>query len=151
MTAITLEQIEAEQAKVSQMIAAFKAAAPTTYGIPEASIELKTGELYAGLMLDEAGEPSHHLISLPNEAEDITFTDALAWAAKQGGDLPTPNEQSLLFANLKKHFKPEWYWSNREHPTNKGYAVVQYFGDGSQDGYGKLIKFRARAVRRVNV
>ncbi len=151
MTAITLEKIEAEQAKVNQMIAAFKAAALTTYGIPEAHIELKTGELYAGLMLDEAGEPSHHLIALPNEVEDITFTDALAWATTQGGDLPTPNEQSLLFANLKKHFKPEWYWSNREHPTNKGCAFVQLFDDGRQTTSGKYHKFRARAVRRVNV
>lgn len=147
---ITLEHIEAEQAKVSELIAKFKANQSRQFNLPAITLDLASGEECAGLVLTSEGKPSHYLILLPNEAKDVTFNEAVEWAKEQGGDLPSREEQALLLANLKKHFQPEYYWSGIEHPSNKGYAFVQYFGSGYQDSNGKYDKVRARAVRRFN-
>jgi hypothetical protein len=111
---------------------------------------LKDGEIYAGLILGEAGQPDYHLALLPAKPEKIlNWSNALAWAASVGGDLPTRNEQSLLFANCKTHFEERWYWSNTQLAANPDYAWVQNFDDGYQ-GYGlKSDEYRARAVRRI--
>ena len=147
----TIEKIEAEQKKLANMIAELKANAPSKYGIPQALIELKAGERYAGILLDEAGEPSHHVILLPGEADDITWTAAGKWAQEAGGELPTRREQSLLFANLKGQFQAAWYWSSEQHASDSDYAWCQYFDYGLQDGSGKSAELRARAVRRLPI
>jgi hypothetical protein len=147
MSNITLKQIEAAHKSVAEMIEAFKSQAPTTYGIPSASIELQPGERYAGLLLDEQGEPSAHLILMAGEAEDVTWQAALDWAAEIGGELPTRQEQSLLFANLKSEFQPLAYWSNTQYSVNN--AWFQYFYDAQYDD--KSAELRARAVRRLSV
>lgn len=145
----TLEEIKAAQAKVNELIAAYEAQAATTYGVPEALIALKPGERYAGLLLDEKGEPSHHLVLLPGDADDLNWSAAQAWAKEQAGDLPTRREQSLLFANLKSEFQAAWYWSNEAHSTAS--AWYQGFYDGTQDDGTQYDELRARAVRRLSV
>jgi hypothetical protein len=111
---------------------------------------LKDGEIYAGLILGEEGQPDYHLALLPAKPENrLNWSNALAWAASVGGDLPTRNEQSLLFANCKVHFVANWYWSNAQDAANPGYAWVQHFNDGGQDHEPKSHECRARAVRRI--
>jgi len=125
--------------------AATKAKQPevTTITLPE----LANGEVYAGIIL-ENGKPSHHLILLPGEAERVTWSQAKEWATKQGGELPSRREQSLLFANAKDEFNPEWYWS-AEHPSvSSVYAWFQFFTNGYQTWGHKRSNYRARAVRR---
>lgn len=131
---ITLDSIKAEQTKLAEMIAAFEAqsAAGESIHLPEALIELKPGEHYAGAILGQDGESSHHLILLAGEAESVTFDEAIAWAKGQGGELPSRREQALLYANLKGEFKPEWYWSGEKH-TNDAWAWCQTFLYGFQD------------------
>ena len=146
----TLEQAEEQQKKLNQMIAAPKASIPSTYGIPEALIELKSGEHYAGIALGAEGEPSHHLILLPGDG-DMTWSKASEWAASIGGELPTRQEQALLFANLKGKFEPAYYWSNEQHASYSDCAWYQYFHDGSQDNDLKGSELRARAVRRLPI
>lgn len=146
---ITLAEIKAAQAKVNEMIAAFEAKTPVTYGVPQALIELKPGERYAGLILDDDGEPSHHLVLLPGEAEDINWTNAQAWAKEQGGGLPTRREQSLLYANLKSEFQAAWYWSSEVYGNASAWG--QDFDDGYQNGSYQDDELRARAVRRLSV
>ena len=109
---------------------------------------LKPGELYAGILVD----PDYHVILLPGEAEDVTWKDAIAWAKKAGGELPTRREQSLLFANLKEQFHPRWYWSGEQHALYSDYAWTQNFYYGNQD-YNNFDSYqgRARAVRRIPV
>jgi hypothetical protein len=146
---ITLEAIKAEQSKISEMIAAFeKQAASTEYHVDGATIILATGERYAGLILGENGEADYHLILLPGEVEDVTWEAARKWADEHDASLPTRREQSLLYANLKGEFKPNWYWSGEEHADNSGWAWSQNFYNGYQDSNGKSSKLRARAVRR---
>ena len=146
---ITIEEIKAAQAKVNEMIAAYESEAATSYGAPEANIILKPGEHYAGLLLDDKGNPSHHLILLPGEADDITWSNAQAWARGQGGELPTRREQSLLFANLKGEFQPAWHWSCEA--NGNASAWIQDFNYGNQIYYYQVNELRARAVRRLSI
>ena len=112
---------------------------------------LKTGELYAGLILGKDGSQDFHLILLPGQANDVTWPDATKWAQTIGGELPTRREQSLLFANLKDQFEWRWYWSGETHASDSGCAWGQYFDIGGQGDSHKDLKFRARAVRRIYI
>ena len=150
---ITLDAIKAEQTKIAEMIAAFEQQVSETTAIhfPEFMIELKPGEEYAGLIVGKDGEASYHLILLPGQEKGINWTDAKAFASKQGGELPTRREQSLLFANLKDQFDSDWYWSSEQHASDSVYAWCQGFGSGDQSSYGTYNKRRARAVRRLAI
>ena len=111
---------------------------------------LKTSEIYSGLILGKDGEPDYHLVLLPAIPEKkLNWSDALAWARSVGGDLPTRSEQALLFANSKEHFESAWYWSNTQDARSTDYAWVQIFDDGGQDGFHKSYEGRSRAVRRL--
>jgi hypothetical protein len=111
---------------------------------------LKDGEFYAGLILGKDGAPDQHLILLPGDAEDVTWTAAREWATVTGGDLPTRRELSLLFANLKEQFRREWYWSGEPSEARSQLVWGQNFTSGIQTMYGRPFHGRARAVRRVN-
>lgn len=151
MSIITLKQIKAEADALAAKIAIFEAQAATmpAFFLPEATIELRPGEHYAGLIVGHDGEPSHHLVLLPGEAESISWEDAKAWATGQGGELPTRREQSLLFANLKDQFEDAWYWSG--HESASGHAWYQDFYLGHQRNGRKLYELLACAVRRIYV
>ena len=120
---------------------------PRTITLPK----LAKGERYVGLMLDEKGKPSHHLVLLPGQANDVTWKAAGAWAKKQGGTLPTRKEQALLFANAGSEFEARAYWSAEQYAGNDCYAWCQGFTYGNQDANLKNYSLRARAVRKVAV
>lgn len=152
----TLAAIEAAQSKladdharITAMIDEFKKLPRATeYRVDAVTIPLAAGEHCAGPILDEDGAPSHYLILLPGEAESVNWADAKAWAAEQGGELPTRREQSLLFANLKGEFESAWYWSGEQHEEESGWAWCQHFGYGNQHDTLQDDELRARAVRR---
>ncbi|WP_175725129.1 DUF1566 domain-containing protein [Burkholderia ambifaria] len=147
--AITLEQIEADHARIGAMIEEIKKQGQATeYRIEALTIPLAAGERFAGQVLNEDGSLSHYLILLPGDADDITWSDAKAWAAERGGELPTRREQSLLFANLKGEFEERAYWSAEAHESEPGWAWFQDFLTGTQYGNLQSHEFRARAVRR---
>ena len=124
---------------------------PTLFIMREAQIELQPGERYAGLVLDAEGHASHHLVLLPGHAESVTWSAAKEWAATAGGELPTRQEQSLLFANLKSEFEPHWYWSAQEYEDDSSFAWYQLFYDGNQFSTYKSFEGRARAVRLIQL
>jgi len=111
--------------------------------------DLKTGELYAGIVLGKDGQPDHHLILLPAKTDRLTWGKATEWAAAAGGELPTRREQSILFGNLKEEFESAWYWSGEQVAADDSYAWLQNFNDGGQGSYRKSLEYRARAVRRL--
>lgn len=117
----------------------------TTNTLPD----LAQGEIYAGIILNSDGAPSHHLILLPGDKDDANWTDQTEWAKSIGGELPTRAEQSLLFANCKPHFQKNWYWSGEAVSSEAGWAWSQYFYDGTQDTNHEYDELRARAVRRL--
>ena len=145
---ITLAEIKSDHARLADKIVAFERAQPRVINLQHTAIELAEGETYAGLILNEDGTPSHHLVLLPGETE-ATWADAKAWATKAGGELPTRREQSLLFANAKAGFKARWYWSSEKHESGS-LAWIQYFGNGFQDTTHVDNGYCARAVRRLN-
>lgn len=147
---ITFEQIAAKQNELAEMISKFSTQiAPPTVVRFTADVALAPGETYAGVILGSEGLPRHHLILLPGDAEDLEWEEAKAWAIEAGGELPTRQEQALLYANCKAQFQPTWYWSSEAHDTNGSYAWVQLFYNGDQLGNLKDHTLRARAVRRL--
>jgi hypothetical protein len=151
MTTPSLADIEAAHQKVSEMIEAFKAQVPHVITIAHAQIDLKPGEHYAGIILGDDGKPSHHLILLPGDVDDVTWAQAKEFAEKAGGELPTRREQALLFANLKDQFEDRYYWSSEQHASYDGCAWYQYFVYGYQNYDSKSAEVRARAVRRLTI
>lgn len=150
---ITLESIKAEQTKLAEMIAAFeKQCECSVLFFPESTINLLLGEHYAGIIVGKDGDPSYHLILMPEATECTTWKKAVEWAEQQGGKLPTRREQSLLFANLKDQFENDWYWSSQTHESDAASAWYQNFGTGNQYDHHKDDDYcRARAVRRVKI
>ncbi|WP_353191378.1 DUF1566 domain-containing protein [Pandoraea pnomenusa] len=144
---ITLEAIEAKHTELGQLIERFKEQAKgTEIRIHETMIPLAAGERFAGAVLSEDGTLSHYLIKLAGEVEDVDFSGAREWAASRGGELPTRQEQALLFANLKGEFAAEYYWSSEE--RDGGFAWCQDFINGRQLYYYQDTRLRAVAVRR---
>ena len=151
---ITLEQIQEAQSRVNRMIDEFvaqdRAHQKFEYGIPGATLELALGERYAGIVLDDDGEPSHHLIHLPGDSDRASWAYQKAWAESIGGELPTRREQSLLFANLCGFYAAAC-WSDETYANDPSYAWCQDFISGDQFRYKKSLDLRAVAVRRVFV
>lgn len=108
---------------------------------------LYDGEHYAGIVLDDAGGASYHLILLPGDVEH-TWYNAMDWAKYQGGDLPTQAEQRLLLCNAKGAFRPTCYWSSAEYARETSFAWTQNFDSGVLNAYRKTYFGFARAVRR---
>jgi hypothetical protein len=154
MTTITLEDIKATQDKLANMIAALQAqqatptAEPTVFTVPNAEVTLQPGELYAGLVLDATtGQPSHHLVLLPGDEDDMLWQAANKWATAHGGHVPTRQEQALLFANLKREFQSAWYWSGEQYSASSAWMQHFYGGDQLYDFHSN--ELRVRAVRRL--
>ena len=147
---ITLEQIEAKQTELADLIEKFKTQPkPIQYGIPAVVINLAPGERYAGLVLNDDGTASHHLVLLPGDEVGLTWPAAKARAIEQGGQLPSRREQALLYANLPGEFEATWYWSSTVY--SEASAWYQYFGHGGQVYGHQSNELRARAVRRLTV
>ena len=122
-----------------------------TITIPAAQIELTDDECYAGLILNDDGTPSHHLVLLPGDHDDNKWQAAMDWAKSINGELPTRREQSLLFANCKQHFQQDWYWSGEQHASDASSAWCQGFYDGTQGITHIGTQCRARFVRRLPI
>ena len=106
------------------------------------------GGIYAGLTIYD-NQPMA-LVLLPGD-ESLNWKDAVTWAEKQGGTLPSRIDQLVLWKNVKDQFKGEGYWSGEQCAPNDASAWCQNFGYGYQDGCRKDHDFRARAVRRLPI
>jgi len=104
--------------------------------------------IYAGLSLEN--ERPVALVLLPGEIE-ANWNDAMAWADKQDGNLPSRIDQLVLFKNMKSEFKEAAYWSDTPTAGDESYAWYQTFYYGDQTSIHKTIKLRARAVRRIAI
>ena len=105
--------------------------------LPSVGAEMEGG-IYAGLTI-HIGMP-HALVLLPGD-EELPWAKAVEWAAKQGGaqssSLPSRIDGLVLFQNLKREFKEEYYWTSETHAGNADYAWIQDFDDGYQGYYRK--------------
>ena len=112
------------------------------------SLGLEVKGIYAGLTLHE--NAPYQLILLPGDVEK-TWEDAKAWAAEQGGVLPSRVDALVLFQNLRDKFQREAYWTDAPYVDDEGSAWYQDFGNGGQDYTRKSAKLRAVAVRRIAI
>ena len=114
------------------------------------------GGIYAGLSRGRDGQADGHLILHVTEAPSkLNLADAQKWAegieveGHTDFHVATNVESALLYANLKDLFDPAgWYWTSTQYAGNEGYAWLQYFGYGYQNGLDKSYAGRVRAVRR---
>lgn len=136
---------------MSRTAALRKSTAATTAALAIAldRVAIKKNEIYIGAIVgpDLKG---HHIILLAGD-ESKNWKDAMAWAKKQGGDLPDRVEQALLFRDHKDKFKPSWYWSNTPYAGLADYAWIQDFYYGYTRYDPKSYDYRCRAVRRVAI
>lgn len=66
-------------------------------------------------------------------------------------DFPEQTKLKVFKDGGAEAFAREWYWSSTQHVSGSDYAWMQYFYGGGQDYYLKVIKYRARAVRRIKI
>lgn len=152
MPPITLESIQAKQTELDALIQQFKSEAskPVLLVLPRTNIELQPGEHYAGAVLDASGQVLHHLVLMSQRSDrKLTWQAACDWAESLGGDLPTRQEQSMLFANCRPHLKPEWHWSSETHEDDASYAWHCHFYHGGITNLHKCYEGSAVAVRRI--
>ena len=153
MSAVTLEAVKAKQTELAKLIEQLQsqpAGQAATIEFEELTITLAPGERYAGLVLDTAGQPLHHLVLLPDEPTDkLNWQAANDWAKRIGAAMPTRQELSLLFANCKPHLQPEWHWSSEEHEEDASAAWGCVFHGGSFNDLHKSYEGSAVAVRRI--
>ena len=121
-------------------------AAAAKFSLPK----LAKGEVWICGMVQPDGKVVHTIL-LAGESKDLNHQDAMAWAKKQGGDLPDRVEQAVLFKDHRKLFQQRAYWSNTTHAAFSGGAWSQFFYFGGQDDWGKGNELLARAVRRVTI
>ena len=111
---------------------------------------LEKGEVWICGMVQLDGRVVHTIL-MPGESKDLKHQDTMAWAKKQGGDLPDRVEQAMLFRDHRKLFQQRAYWSNTTNAGFSGDAWHQGFHDGYQDYWGKGYELLARAVRRETI
>jgi hypothetical protein len=149
MSDITLEAAEAKLTELTELIAKLRMQS-MAITLPEKTIVLQPGERYAGAVLDADGKVSHHLVLLAAKPEgELSWQAAMNWAKSVGGELPTRQEQSLLFANCKTQFDARWYWSSEVYESDASCAWFCSFRYGNQDSLHKSYEGCARAVRRA--
>ncbi|RIJ84971.1 hypothetical protein RSP822_18035 [Ralstonia solanacearum] len=149
MTAVTLEHIEAEHVRIGELIKQFKEQPRATeYRVDAVTIPLAPSERLAGPIYAEDGTLDYYLIKLPGDGGDLSHSDAIAYAAGRGGDVPNRREGRLLMANLGEEFDKVAYWLEDDYEPNSAFAWCQSFGGGSQYDLRERAALRAVAVRR---
>ena len=66
-------------------------------------------------------------------------------------DLPVQTLAESFKSGGNEAFKLDWYWSSTQHASDSDYAWLQDFDSGYQGLILKGLKFRARAVRRLEI
>jgi len=147
---ITIEALEAKRDELSTLIDSFKkqCAFAAAFPIKITAPVLEQGEKWAGAIIPPEGRP-YHLILMPGELDSSDWHDAMAWAARDGGDLPGQVEAAMLHTHLRGEFQEAWYWTNTTLRHDDTYAFFQSFLIGTQNFIHKGDLCRARRVRRL--
>ncbi len=132
----------------------------TTIAIPAIGTHwLEQGGIYAGILRGKDGAPDEHTIVAPEETllNYMSWTKAMEECSKPTAlhsdwHLADRRESSLASINVPELFnQDDWYWTSTQYAAGSGYAWVQDFSGGGQDGYRKSSEYRARAVRRFSI
>jgi len=120
--------------------------------------ELKDGEIYAGAITSPDGI-ENHIVLLPNQHQSINYPDAVIWAAKKGGCLPTQAELNHIFSmaraakrlgNTFHDFGDTFFfWSSDQYAVHSGGAPSTLHLSGRYQPGIEGTYIRACAIRRV--
>lgn len=89
------------------------------------------------------------VVLLPSQGTDLDWPAAKAWAAEQGGELPSRPVAALLFANVKTQLRPRWHWTGDE--DDASYAWACGFIHGTQNYNHKSHEGGAVAGRLIHL
>lgn len=106
------------------------------------------GGIFAGLTTQKDGTHCA-VVRLPGVGSNLNWSDAKAWAAAQGGELPSLSGGALLFETVRDILSPEWHWTSDEIGTS--YAWRCNFLSGSQLYCHKSDEGSVVAVRLIPV
>jgi hypothetical protein len=115
------------------------------------------GGIYLGITPNLADTGDDHLVMSPEWACDMTWQQAMDWAAalRSGGfadwQLGDQTEGALAYAHARHLFEHKgWHWLRTQY--SRSFAWLQFFFNGSQVNYGKRWQGgAARAFRRFSV
>ena len=110
------------------------------------------GGRFAGIITTVSGFHCA-VVLLPAHAENLTWERAKAWAAEQGGELPTRPVAALLYALSKPALQPHghWHWTSDEYEFDASFAWYCTFYYGIQSNTRKSFEGSAVAVRLIPV
>jgi len=104
------------------------------------------GGIFAGIITRPDGTHCA-VVRLPENGTGLTWKKALAWAAKQGGELPTRPVAAMLFGNVKATLPSGWHWTSEEFDASCAWYC--YFNHGYQFHDDKSSQGSAVAVRLI--
>ena len=104
------------------------------------------GGTFAGLTTRQDGTHCA-IVLLPGHKQDVNWQDAKAWAAEQGGELPSRPVAALLYANVKAQLQPDWHWTADEESASCAWFCD--FGYGFQSHDRKSYEGSVVAVRLI--
>ncbi len=150
MSAITIEQIDAKQTELVQLIEKFKhQAKATALTLPAAVVRLLPGERYVGAILKEDGTVDYHLIVLGFKPSGLDHAGAIAWAKTLDGKVANKREIRLVQANAPDLLPTSgWCWLEEEYGSSCAWGC--YFGGGGVYYDDRSSGGGAVAVRRFN-
>ena len=106
------------------------------------------GGTFAGVTTTKEGTHCA-VVLLAGTAEDLAWEGAKAWAAEQGGELPTRPVAALLFANVQPALSPEWHWTADKFNASSAWGC--YFGYGGFNYGHKSSEGAVVAVRLIPI
>ena len=76
--------------------------------LPRVTARLAEGT-FAGVISTK--QTHYAVVLLDPQGSNLTHSEAVAWAAANGGELPTRPVAALLHTNLKNLLREEWHWT----------------------------------------
>ena len=114
------------------------------------------GGIYIGVSRGDEDQPDAHLIMHADYGQNLSWEDALAWAARQTADghtgfrAPTRFESALIYANARDQVDTDkWHWTGTQYSADD--AFYQYFYYGAQYDLDKKALGCVRAVRLIQL
>lgn len=86
------------------------------------------GGTFAGMTTRKDGTHCAVVLLHTKPSERMAWADAIAWAKKQGGELPSRPVAALLFANVKDKLELGWHWTSEEDGASYAWHCNFYGG-----------------------
>ena len=106
------------------------------------------GGHFAGITTNSKGQ-HYAVVLLDPQGSNLTHSEAVAWAAANGGELPTRPVAAMVYANLKNLLREKWHWT--ADTLGASCAWICFFDDGGQDDGHKSYEGSAVAVKLIPI